>query len=90
MESSARITSKGQVTIPVAVRRALGLDPGDELLFEIEPELGRAQVRKAADFIDLAGSVPVPKELADADWESIRSAAWAVQAARQERGRRRG
>lgn len=87
MESSARITSKGQVTIPVAIRRALGLDPGDELIFEIEPGLGRAQVRKAADFVALAGSVPVPPELAHADWESIRSAAWTAQTARRELGR---
>jgi antitoxin PrlF len=88
MDSSARITSKGQVTIPIAVRRALGLGPGDQLVFELEPELSRAQVRKAAGFVALAGSVPVPKELADADWESIRGAAWAVQAARRELGRR--
>ena len=87
-ESSARITSKGQVTIPVAVRRALGLGPGDQLVFDLEPGLSRAQVRKAADFRALAGSVPVPKELEDADWGSIRSAAWAVQARHRKPDRR--
>ena len=30
----SKITSKGQVTIPVEVRRALGLDVGDTTLFE--------------------------------------------------------
>lgn len=30
----SKITSKGQVTIPVEVRRALGLDVGDTILFE--------------------------------------------------------
>ncbi len=88
MDSSARITSKGQVTIPLAVRRALGLGPGDQLVFEIDPELSRAQVRKAADFVALAGSVPVPKELADANWGTIRSAAWALPAGRRELGRK--
>jgi antitoxin PrlF len=88
MESSARVTSKGQVTIPIAVRRALGLVAGDQLVFEIEPELSRAQVRKAADFIALAGAVPVPKELADADWENIRNSAWTAQAAQRELRRR--
>ena len=34
MKKQARITSKGQITVPVAIRRALGVRPGDELLFE--------------------------------------------------------
>lgn len=76
MEAAARITSKGQVTIPAVVRRALTLEPGDELIFEINPALTHAQVRKAADFAALAGSVPVPAQWADADWASIRKAAW--------------
>ena len=29
----AKLTSKGQVTIPVAVRKALGLKQGDKLVF---------------------------------------------------------
>jgi len=31
--SSATITSKGQITIPVAVRNILGLQPGDRIEF---------------------------------------------------------
>lgn len=34
MQKQAKITTKGQITIPLAVRRALGLRPGDRLLFE--------------------------------------------------------
>lgn len=34
MEKQAKITSKGQITIPREVRRALGVRPGDRLLFE--------------------------------------------------------
>ena len=30
----ARITSKGQITVPREVRRLLGVGPGDALLFE--------------------------------------------------------
>ena len=30
---AAKITSKGQITIPVQVRAALGLDPGDRIEF---------------------------------------------------------
>jgi antitoxin PrlF len=36
--ASATLTSKGQVTIPVRVREALGLDAGDRVEFvEIDP-----------------------------------------------------
>ncbi|MBN2497075.1 MAG: AbrB/MazE/SpoVT family DNA-binding domain-containing protein [Deltaproteobacteria bacterium] len=31
-----RITSKGQITIPVAIREALGLLPGVEVEFEVD------------------------------------------------------
>jgi antitoxin PrlF len=31
-----RITAKAQTTIPAAVRRALGLGPGDEVAYEID------------------------------------------------------
>jgi antitoxin PrlF len=34
MKRLARITSKGQVTVPHEIRRALGVHPGDKLLFE--------------------------------------------------------
>ncbi len=36
MEKQAKITTKGQITVPVAVRRALGVRPGDALLFETD------------------------------------------------------
>jgi antitoxin PrlF len=34
MKVQAKITSKGQITIPRDVRRALGVRPGDKLVFE--------------------------------------------------------
>ena len=34
MQKQARITSKGQITVPRDVRRALGVRAGDSLLFE--------------------------------------------------------
>lgn len=40
------LTSKGQVTIPKAVRDYLGLRPGNPVEFEIDPS-GRAVVRPA-------------------------------------------
>ncbi len=81
MEAGAKITAKGQVTIPVAVRRALDLAQGDEVIFEVAgPGTPHARMRKAPDFMALAGSVPVPAGWVDADWPSIRAAAWSAQA----------
>ena len=34
----AKITSKGQITIPVAIRRLLGVQEGDKILFVEEGE----------------------------------------------------
>jgi AbrB family looped-hinge helix DNA binding protein len=34
MQKQAKITSKGQVTVPLEVRRILGVREGDKLLFE--------------------------------------------------------
>jgi antitoxin PrlF len=53
----SRITSKGQVTIPVELRRELGLEPGDRV--EFVRENGSIQVRKAESIVrKLAGSIP--------------------------------
>jgi AbrB family looped-hinge helix DNA binding protein len=34
MRKQSKITSKGQITVPVAVRRLLGVEAGDRLIFE--------------------------------------------------------
>lgn len=34
MEKQAKITSKGRITLPIAIRKALGVRAGDVLLFE--------------------------------------------------------
>ena len=39
-----RVTSKGQVTIPLAVREKLGIEPGSEVDFELD-ERGARLVR---------------------------------------------
>ena len=52
------LTSKGQVTIPKAIRDELGLRPHDKIEFFIEH--GRVRFRKAFPSLDeVAGSLPV-------------------------------
>ena len=63
VDVSARVTSKGQVTIPKTVRDALELREGDEVLFRVERS--RALIAKTPSLLDLAGSVPVPAGTAE-------------------------
>jgi AbrB family looped-hinge helix DNA binding protein len=69
MDTSARITSKGQVTIPKSVREALELREGDELLFRVERS--RAVIAKAPKFLDLAGNVAVPAAKRGTPWDEV-------------------
>jgi antitoxin PrlF len=74
MQSPATLTSKGQVTIPKDVREAIGLRVGDRVYFRVQD--GGAVISKVADFLDLAGSVPVPPELRGKSWKEIREETW--------------
>ena len=78
MEATARITSKGQITVPKAVRDALGVREGDSLVFRVEGS--RAIVAATVDLIDLAGSVSVPVEVRGLSWDDIRQRAWRARA----------
>ena len=82
MDARAKITSKGQVTIPRSVREALDLHEGDELLFRVEQS--RALVAKTPDFLSLAGSVSVPAGKRGTAWDDVLRQ---TRRARAERGR---
>lgn len=58
----ARVTAKGQVTIPVEVRKSLDLKEGDDLLFEVG-EAGEARIRvvKRRSLMDLYGALPATR-----------------------------
>ncbi len=83
--STASITSKGQVTIPVKIRRLLSLNPGDRLLFETEGQEVRIRAlpkRAVTDFLGAfkaAEPFPGKEALRDATAKSL---------ARRHKGRR--
>lgn len=49
-----RVTQKGQVTIPLTVREALGIQPGSEVRFELDREGARlvAGAERAAQEVE--------------------------------------
>ncbi|GAB4255443.1 MAG: hypothetical protein Kow00122_13660 [Thermoleophilia bacterium] len=56
-----RLTSKGQVTVPIAVRRALDLHTGDELVFEVQGDEIRVRAEKRRRVGDLRGALPATR-----------------------------
>ena len=46
--NTAKVTSKGQVTIPKQVRRLMAIEVGDRLAFELEED-GRLRVSRVRD-----------------------------------------
>jgi len=69
MDVAARVTSKGQVTVPKAVRDALGITEGDQVVFRVEGN--RAVLARTLDFLALAGTVRVPAAKRNAAWDEV-------------------
>jgi antitoxin PrlF len=70
VDAAARVTSKGQITIPKAVRDALGITEGDEVVFRVEQH--RAVLARTPNLLDLAGTVDVPAARRGATWDEVR------------------
>lgn len=69
MDVSARVSSRGQVTIPRAVRDALAIEEGDELLFRVEGD--RAIIARTPDLLALGGSISVPASKRGTPWDEV-------------------
>ena len=63
------LTQKGQVTIPLAIRQALGLERGDRIIFELED--GRAILKRSPRTI-LAGFGAVAPRKRPEDFQALR------------------
>ncbi len=71
MEVTARLSSKGQVTVPRAVREALSLEEGDRLVFRVEGD--HAMLARTPDLLSLAASVSVPAAKRGTPWREVLS-----------------
>ena len=69
MDAAARLSSKGQLTVPKAVRDALGITEGDEVVFRVEGN--RAIIARTPDFLSLAGSLRVPAAKRNVAWDEV-------------------
>ena len=81
MDVAAKVTSKGQVTVPKAVREALGIKEGDAIVFRVEGT--RAVLARTPDFLDLAATIAVPADKRNVAWDDV------VRRTRGERSRAR-
>ena len=70
MDLAAKVTSKGQITIPKEVRDALGITEGDQIVFRVEQH--RAMLAKTPNLLDLAGAVDVPTAKRGVAWDEVR------------------
>lgn len=82
MDTGARVSSKGQVTIPKAVRDALGVKEGDEIVFRVEGKT--ALLARTPDLLDLGATIPVPAAKRNVAWDDVIARTRAARA----RGRR--
>lgn len=69
LEAAARVTCKGQITIPKAIREKLGLEDGDHVVFRIEG--GHAVLARTTPLLELGGSVDVPVPKRATPWDDV-------------------
>jgi AbrB family looped-hinge helix DNA binding protein len=86
MDTAARVSSKGQVTVPKVVRDALGVKEGDEIMFRVEGN--RAVLARTPDFLSLAGTIRVPAAKRNAAWDEVIRRTRTARAAKQATKRR--
>jgi antitoxin PrlF len=69
VEATAKITSKGQVTIPKSVRAALRMREGDDIVFRVEGQ--RAVIARLPHFLELEGFIAVPAAKRNTAWDEV-------------------
>lgn len=69
-EYVAKVTSKGQLSLPTAVRRRLGIDPGDQVTIVVNNE--HAEVRRLEHtVVSVFQTIPTPPGLVTGDFDDL-------------------
>jgi AbrB family looped-hinge helix DNA binding protein len=69
MDSAAKVTSRGQVTVPKTIREALGIKDGDEVVFRVEG--GQALLARTPEGFDPDQIVDAPTAQCNAEWDDV-------------------
>lgn len=70
--TASTMTSKGQITVPLAIRRQLGIGPGDRLSFTVREDGVLEVVPETGDLMSLAGSIK--SQVSDVTLEEMETA----------------
>ncbi|MBP3040468.1 AbrB/MazE/SpoVT family DNA-binding domain-containing protein [Bacillaceae bacterium Marseille-Q3522] len=71
-DASAKMSLKGQVTIPKRIRTKLGAKKGDELVFSLtEKNEVIVKVKQKPSVLNLIGALPSKVDV-DKDWDKVR------------------
>ncbi|MEO7397710.1 MAG: AbrB/MazE/SpoVT family DNA-binding domain-containing protein [Ilumatobacteraceae bacterium] len=81
MDVAARMSSKGQLTVPKTVREALGIEEGDVVVFRVEGT--RAVLARTPGLLSLAGTFDVPAAQRNVAWDVVVRKARAARTLRQ-------
>ncbi len=73
---TAKVTSKGQITLPKGLRERLGLKPGSRVVFKVEGD--RVTFEKLPDVLSLYGVFAVSEPQ---DWKKVRETTMDIVAA---------
>ena len=68
MQAKAKVTTKGQVTIPKKFREKLNIQPSDFVLFVMKGN--EVVIKPARTLLDLRGVIKTDKKIED--WEKLR------------------
>jgi len=69
VDLAAKVTSKGQVTIPKEVREGVDIAVGDQIVCRVEQH--RALLAKTPNLLDLVGAVEVPAGKRGVAWDEV-------------------
>lgn len=79
------VTSKGQMTIPKEIRKALNLRPSEKVVIVLEGD--HAVLRPVrGNILDIGGSIPLPAEEKPVDFRKVREAVKKTVAKSQAKG----